>query len=94
MVTSFRISLFLIGSQFSDRSQSARYRIYSARDVTNIFAIGGQTGNTRVENAFATLILIGYRNVKQLRSANEIQRILFQFPTSLQFEKSKALQNL
>lgn len=88
MVASFRMNLSLIGSHFSDRGQSARYRIYGTRDVTNIFVIGDQTGNTWVENTFATLILISYRNVKQLRSANEIQRILFQFRTFLQFEKN------
>ena len=38
----------------------------------------GQTGNVRAENIFAALILIGCRDVKQLRSANEILRIPFQ----------------
>ena len=38
----------------------------------------GQTGNAQAENASATLILIGCRDVKQLRSANQILRILFQ----------------
>ena len=32
----------------------------------------GQTGNVRAQNTFAALILIGCRDVKQLRSANEI----------------------
>ena len=36
----------------------------------SVFA--GQTGNVRAENTFAALILIGCRDVKQLRSANEI----------------------
>ena len=36
----------------------------------------GQTGNARAENVFAALILIGCRDVKQLRGANEILRIL------------------
>ena len=34
--------------------------------------------NARAENAFASQILIGCRDVKQLRSANEILRIPFQ----------------
>ena len=36
------------------------------------------TGDARAENSFATLILIGYRDVKQLCLANEILRIPFQ----------------
>ena len=43
---------------------------------TRLFA--GQTGNVRAENTFAALILSGCRDVKQLRSANEILRIPFQ----------------
>ena len=38
----------------------------------------GQQGNVRAENTFAALILTGCRDVKQLRSANEILRISFQ----------------
>ena len=37
---------------------------------TRLFA--GQTGNVRAENTFAALILIGCRDVKQLRSVNEV----------------------
>ena len=38
----------------------------------------GQTGDARAENSFAALILIGCRDVKQLRLANEILRMPFQ----------------
>ena len=38
----------------------------------------GQTGDARAEDSFATLILIGCRDVKQLRLANAILRIPFQ----------------
>ena len=38
----------------------------------------GQTGNVWAENTFAARILSGCRDVKQLCSANEILRILFQ----------------
>ena len=34
-----------------------------------------QTENVRVENTFAALILTGFRDVEQLRSANKILRI-------------------
>ena len=37
-----------------------------------------ESGNARVENAFAALILIGFGDVKQLRPANDILRIPFQ----------------
>ena len=38
----------------------------------------GQTRNARTESTFAALMLTGCRDVKQLRSANEILRIPFQ----------------
>ena len=40
--------------------------------------LGGQTENVRAENTFAALMLTDCRDVKQLRSANEILRIPFQ----------------
>ena len=46
--------------------------------MTNLFAglssrlFAGQTENVRAENTFAALILIGCRDVNQLRSPNEI----------------------
>ena len=53
-----------------------RGQMTKALGETGLFA--GQTGNTRAENVFASLILIGCRDVKQLCSANEILRIPFQ----------------
>jgi len=38
----------------------------------------GKTGYARAENAFAAVILIGCKDVKQLRSAIEIFRIPLQ----------------
>ena len=45
----------------------------------------GQTGNAQAENASATLILFGCRDVKQLRSANQILRIPFQCQSRREF---------
>ena len=40
--------------------------------VKRAYLFAGQTGNMRAENTFAALTVIGCRDVKQLRSANEI----------------------
>lgn len=50
-------------------TQITDYKLPSVK--TRLFA--GKKGNARAENAFAALILIGCTDVKQLRSANDLE---------------------